>query len=100
MGRGIGPFATAGLLYAGAAAVAAPVAVAAYDGAGSGLVGGLALGTIITTVLALGVALLVKTGVTGGLVTQIGGQHFVVAGVLALVTALLGGIGWFMGRKG
>ncbi len=87
---------------AGAMAAAAPVAAAAvaYDGAGSGLVGGLALGTVVTAVLALGLALLVLTGVTGGLVESIAGQHFVVAGVLAFVVLLFAGIGWFMGRRG
>ncbi len=84
------------------AAAAAPVAggAVAYDGAGSGLVGGLAIGTIITTVLALGVALLVLSGVTGGLVEQIAGNHFIVAGGLAVLTLILALIGWFLGRKG
>lgn len=89
---------TAGAMSAAAAPVAA-AAAAAYDGAGSGLVGGLALGTIITTVLALGIALLVKTGVSGGLVAQLGGNHFAVAGGLAVVTLVLALVGWFMGRK-
>ncbi len=87
---------------AGAMSAAAPIAAAAataYDGSGSGLVGGLALGICVTTILALGVALLVMTGVTGGLVTQLGGNHFAVAGGLAVVTLLLAAVGWFLGRK-
>ena len=89
---------TAGAM-AAAAAPAAGAAVA-YDGAGSGLVGGLAIGTIFTTVLALGIALLVMSGVTGGLVDQVAGNHFIVAGVLALLTIILALVGWFLGRKG
>ena len=84
----------------GAGAMAPAMGHEAYDGAGSGLVGGLALGMCLTVLLALGLALLAMTGVTGGLIESIAGKHFIVAGVLAVLTLILGGLGWFLGRKG
>lgn len=88
----------AGMAAAAAITSAPVVATEAYDGAGSGLVGGLALGVALTTVLAMTVLLLAMTG-AGSLVSSIGGNALMVAGVLAGLTLLLGGLGWFFGRK-
>lgn len=82
-----------------AAISSAPLLAAeAYDGGGSGLVGGLALGVAITAVLAMTVLFLAMTG-AGALVQAVGGNALIVAGSLAGLTLLLGGLGWFLGRK-
>lgn len=83
----------------GAGTAAPMMAQEAYDGAGSGLVGGLAIGVCLTALLALFVALLSLTGVSGGLLATLGGNHYAVGGAMAVVTLLLAGVGWFLGRR-
>jgi len=72
-----------------------------YDGAGSGLVGGLSLGVAITLALALAIVVLSMLGAPDmGLMELVTTNfNYVVIGVAAL-TAVLGILGWLIGRRG
>lgn len=82
----------------GGAAVAMPVLVESYDGAGSGLGIGLMIGALAALVC---VAILVIVGVMGGtagLTTTFASNLYVWAGGLLGVTIVLGLIGMFFGK--
>jgi hypothetical protein len=85
---------------AGMGAVAM-VAAEPFDGPGSGLAGGLALGMVLVLLLALVVTLFGITGVVGsGLIAALAGSFMIVVGGAAVLVLILGGLGWFLGRKG
>ena len=82
----------------GGVAVAMPVLIETYDGAGSGLGIGLMVGALAALVC---IAILVIVGVTGGtagLAMTFAGNIYVWAGGLLGVTIVLGLIGMFFGK--
>lgn len=97
--------AEAGALFEGSAGEAAPAAVLpmvaeAYDAKGSGLVGGLALGTLVACLMGLTAVLLAMVTTPGsGLLADMGGMAFILAGAALAVGVIAGGIGFVMGRR-
>lgn len=85
---------------AGVSPAMAAFAPEVYDGPGSGLVGGLALGGVLTTAFALAVLILGMTGASSGLMDGLAGNMMMIVGGLGALTLLLGGIAWFVGRRG
>jgi excisionase family DNA binding protein len=71
-----------------------------YDAKGSGLVGGLALGTMVACLLGLSTVILAMVSTPGsGMLADMGGMAFILAGSALAVGLIGGGIGFAMGRK-
>jgi len=83
---------------AGAAAVAMPMLVEAYDGAGSGLGIGLLVGAMAALVCLAIVVIVGVSGGTAGLTMTFAGNLWVWAGALAGATVVFGIIGMFFGK--
>lgn len=87
-----------------AAASAAPAALFApevYDGAGSGLVGGLSLGVIAACLIGcVGVVMALATTPGSGLLADLGGMAFILAGAALLIGLIGAGVGFVLGRRG
>jgi excisionase family DNA binding protein len=98
--------AEAGALFEGAAAEAAPthavlpLVAEAYDGKGSGLVGGLALGTLVACLIGLAAVILAMVASPGsGLLAEMGGMAFILAGAALAIGVVAGLIGFVMGGR-
>jgi hypothetical protein len=77
---------------------AMPMLVEVYDGAGSGLGVGLMVAAMIALVCVAIVAIVGVTGATPGLAMTFAGNIWMWVGILAGVTIVGGGIGYFIGK--
>jgi hypothetical protein len=77
---------------------ATPVLVETYDGAGSGLGVGFMLGAFAALVCLAVMVFVGVSGATPALATQMAGSLWIWAGALLIVTLVLGGIGFFIGK--
>jgi hypothetical protein len=92
--------ASAGTLIEEAAPAAGTVVVESVDPKASGLIGGLSAGALIACALGLAVVLMGIIGASPEAITGIvKGNIMMVMGALAIITALGGGIGFFLGSR-
>lgn len=98
--------AEAGALFEGGASEAAahhavlPMMAEAYDAKGSGLVGGLALGTMVACLMGLAAVILAMVTTPGsGMLADMGGMAFMLAGGALAVGVIAGGVGFAVAKK-
>ncbi|MBM4109599.1 MAG: helix-turn-helix domain-containing protein [Phycisphaerae bacterium] len=97
--------AEAGALFEGGSSEAAPHAVfpmlaEAYDAKGSGLVGGLSLGVVVACLMGLAAVILAMVTTPGsGLLTDMGGMAFILAGAALAIGFIGGGVGFAVAKR-